>query len=271
MSFFQNVFSEDFRGSIPFGDRQYSITWKVPANKNTNQSMIAWNFEPYNLTGNTNLTINYAIDKDYKNYVAVTVDVSGATPGATLASEIAEELNADAGFADRFIASIATSGTQKRVGIKAKVDRIAIRAYISNSSAEKILRFNKYAGVAELPTYFARHTVANRFTFTDSLACLIALDESNATDQAIITDAGFNYSAMQADWQLLDGRAGIFNFKKQTIDGSNRITQIIEYPAGAGVGDLGKKTTYTYTAANTNADKICEIPYTLTSGDLVTP
>lgn len=271
MPFYQNPFESEFRQSMPFADRQYNITWKVPANRNNNQATIAWNFEPYDFSTHANLTISYAIDKDFKNYASMTINVAGATPSATYAAEVAADLNADAGFADRFIASVTTNGNNKRVLIRAKSDRQAIRFYFANTSAERILKFNRHAGVAELPSYCSRHTIENRFEFTDSLAHLIELDEGDAVDQAIITEAGFDYTDMQEDWELLQGRAEIFTFKKQTVDGSSRITEIIEYPAGARVGDLAIKTQMSYTGAKTQPDKITEIPYVLQSGDLVTP
>jgi hypothetical protein len=56
-----------------------------------------------------------------------------------------------------------------------------------------------------------------------------------------------------------------------TVDGSDRITQIIEYPAGAVEGDFARKINYTYTSANTNPSTITEIPYVLTDSDLVNP
>jgi hypothetical protein len=77
---------------------------------------------------------------------------------------------------------------------------------------------------------------------------------------------------MKEDWQLVRGRgAGLFTFKKQTVDNSNRITQIIEYPAGAIAGDFARKINYKYTSTNTNASSITEIPYVLTDADLLTP
>lgn len=275
MSFFQNPFNEEFRVSLPFGDRQYNLTFIVPANKNQVTGSIAWNLEPYDLSTYTDLTINFAIDNaEFKNFASITVDVSGATPAATTANEVVTLLNADEQFSSWFTAMVveSTKGSRVyRVGIKANTGK-QMRMYVTNAGAEQILRFNKYAGVAELPTYCERHTIDNRFTFTDGQAALVKLNESDATvDRPIITDAGFDYSAMKADWQLLAGRVGIFNFQKITVDGSNRITQIIEYSAGAVAGDLGRKINYTYTSGNTNPDKITEIPYTLTSGDLVTP
>lgn len=279
MSFFQNPFDQEFRGSVPFGDRQYSLTFVVPPNKNTSQAMIAWNLEPYDLSTYTDLTINFAIDtKDFKNYSAITVDVAAgaADSSAVKAVEIVDALNTDPAFSSWFVASVVDSTGKNsnvyRVGIKAKQPKQSIRTYVSNTGAEKILRINKYAGVAELPTYFARHTIANRFTFEDSLAALIQLDESDTEfDQPIITDAGFDYSAMQADWQLLKGRVGLFNFQKITVDSSDRITEIIEYPAGSVAGALGRKTNYVYDNGHTKPSQITEIPYTISDSDLVTP
>jgi hypothetical protein len=77
---------------------------------------------------------------------------------------------------------------------------------------------------------------------------------------------------MKEDWQLLRGRSsGLFTFQKLTVDGSDRITQIIEYPAGALAGDFARKINYTYNGSNTNPSKVTEIPYVLADGDLVTP
>lgn len=93
----------------------------------------------------------------------------------------------------------------------------------------------------------------------------------SVTENFMVTQAGFNIANVQTDWQLLRGRSGIFNFQNITVDGSNRITQIIEYPAGAQVGDFARKIQYTYSGGNTQPSQITEIPYTLTAGDLVTP
>ncbi len=125
----------------------------------------------------------------------------------------------------------------------------------------------------QLPSYMDRHSIANRFNFPDSSGQLVLLvPGSNAIDSAYITAAGFNPSVPLADWELLSGRAsGIFMFYKQTVDASSRITEIIEYGAGAVVGTFAKKTKYTYTGAKTAPDTIAEIPYVLTSGDLITP
>jgi len=275
MSFFQNPFNEEFRGSIPLGDRQYNLTFSVPANRNQTNGMIAWNLEPYDLSTYDQFTINFAIDNsEFKNYVSITVDISGATAAATTANEIVTILNANAQFSSWFTAMVVESNKGShvyRVGIKANTGK-QMRVYIANSGAERILGFNKYAGVAELPSYFSRHTIANRFTYADCQACLVELDETDAAvDQPIIVNAGFVVADMKEDWELLAGRVGIFDFQKITYDGSDRISTIILYPAGATVGDLGKKTYYQYDGATDRVTQIAETPYVLQSGDLITP
>jgi len=86
------------------------------------------------------------------------------------------------------------------------------------------------------------------------------------------TGAG-HVAIIHADYQLLRGRSGLFEFQKWSYDGNSppRPTTLIEYPAGALVGDLAKKVTYSYTSTNVLPDKVAEVPYTLTSGDLITP
>jgi len=278
MPFYQNPFDALFHAPMVLSDRQYTVTWQVPPNTNRSDLMLAWNAEPYDLSvvGNRLLSVSFAFDRDFKIYSTRAINVSGATPGATLASEVAAALNADAVFSSFFLASTknlrdGTVNPPLTVLIQGKQSKISVKAFISNTSAEKFLRFNKKAGVAELPSYFERHTVANINTFTDCVGALIRLDESIAQDQAIINDAGFNYLDMQADWQLLRGRSGLFIFKKITVDGSDRITRIIQYHAGALVGDLAKRIDNAYTGANTNPSEVTEIPHILVLADLITP
>lgn len=280
MAFYQNLFDQEFRGNWVLSDRQYVLTFICPPNKNKSDWQIAYNAEPWDFSADNTLTLNYAYDVDFKNYSALAINVAGATPGATTAAEVVAILNANTTFSDMFFAqlsridSIATTPITYTVLIRAKTDRIkrGVRLWISNTSAEKHMRFNKKAGVAELPTYFDRHTIDERFNFPDSTGMLIHLDETDPDDQTIITEAGLDFSVMKEDWQLLAGRAsGLFTFQKVTVDGSNRITEIIEYGAGAGVGDFARKISYVYTGANTNPSEVTEIPYVLASGDLITP
>jgi hypothetical protein len=267
MPYFQNVFDSEFLGVLLLSDRQYNTTFKVRPNRNSSTLMRAYGTAPYNTVGNTTLTINVSIDAGSR-YTALAVPV---TSGAAIsAAQIVTDLNADSNFANFFVATLENfAGDQKGiVQIRARFQRENFKAYISNTSAETILKFNRYAGVAELPVYFARHTIANRMTYTDGLACLVQLTQP--TDNTIITEAGLS-TTPKTEYELLDGRSGAFMFYKQTVDSSSRITAKIEYAAGAGVGDLAKKTTYSYTAAQTEPDIIAEVPWVLTSGDLITP
>lgn len=281
MSFFQAPFGEEFRQKWPIGQ---DVTIFIGANSNNiGQPMISWNTEPYNFSMVNILNINFAYDPDRKNYSTVSIDVAGAIPAATLAVEVSTILNANATFATYFIASIlnspsgpVTTGPPYRVSIAPRKgtsgwQKQNLRFYISNGNAESILQFNQKAPVKELPTYFARHTVANRFNYPDCQACLVELDPANPVDAAVITAAGLNPLVVQTDWELLHGRSIGHSFKKTTQDGSNRVTTIIEYPAGAVAGDMGKKVQYTYTGTNVTPDQITEVPYVLTIADLVTP
>lgn len=345
MSFYQNPFDIEFRQSWPLGDRQYSPTFVCPRNKNNNDLMVCWNFEPYNLTGVTDLTLYYAFDRDFKNWAALTINVSGATASATLASEVMDALNGDTTFAEYFVAGLdnparGTATPAGRVTIRIRKPKHAFKFYVANSGAETKLKFNKYAGVADLPTYMDRHTIDNRFSGTDAHPAegklirlshaisgntvanptvvtsashgltsgdVIYIVNSNSTptidgqrtvtvtgantftvpvnvttagtrgewlstiEYNVVTDYDLDYTAMKEDYELLSGRTGLFTFKKQTVDVSSRITQIIEYPAGAVAGDFAKKTNYTYTGAQTAPDNVTEIPYQLTASDLITP
>lgn len=291
MSFFQNVFTNEFLGSLVLGDRQYAPTFKVKPNAGRGDELVtAWNEPTYDFSGNDSdsntkhdLEFSYSIDgsgRIWSNF-KVNVASTAAVEAATTAHEVLSALEANVNFSGLFTASLGKfekDGTY-RIQIRQKMAVGRMKFYIVNGGAEEALGFNKRAGVAELPAYFARHTIAERWNFTDSFGMLIELDPSLNVDAALIDNAvdyngislGYAHGTVQADWQLLRGSSGLFTFKKQTVDGSNRVTQIIEYPCGAKVGDFSKKTSYTYTAANTAPSTIAEIPYVLESGDLITP
>lgn len=284
--YFQNPFATEFLGNWGLGDRQHSPTFKCPPNAGRGETVVYNHVDgPFNLSGNdpdgnatATLTIIFAHSVDlFKNWAALTINVQGSSPATTRTAEIVAALNADTTFASYFTAA----SQNGRVIIRQSFDSTRFRFYIQNGTAEYILRFNAKAGVAELPTYFMRHTVGDyRFTFDDAMNALVYLDPDNYdVDVDIIETAvdlrgealNFDASVIQTDYELLHGRSGIFTFKKITVDGTDRITEIIEYPAGSVEGDLAKKTQYVYTDDNTNPDQITEIPYTLEAGDLVTP
>ena len=293
MSFFQNPFVDDFDGNWVLADRQHIPKWTVRGNAGRGKEIAyAWKQAPYDLSGNDSagnssaiLNISFSLHGN-NNWANLAIDVTAgaASAAAVTASEVAAALMANTVFAGYFSASIdyyknGRDGQGIRLLITPKRPITEFRFYIINGQAEESIRFNARAGVAELPIFFARHTIDNRFAFPDSQGCLVLLDPSNSVDAAVIDNAvdaygnsmGFDHGTVQADWQLLKGRSGIFNFQSITVDGSDRITQIIEYPAGAVVGDFARLIGYVYSGSNTHPSQITEIPYVLTSGDLVTP
>lgn len=289
MAFFLNLFADDFEGNLLLGDRQHIPKFVCRRNAGRGKEVVAaWNKGPYNLSGND-------ADSNAKKYLKVTfclynnlnwatlqIDLTNgaASASAVTPQEVVAILNADTLFSERFVALMGQfeDETVRRVLIRQKKPVTDLKFYIERGQADSVIGFNARAGVDELPNYFARHTIANRFTYTDSQGMLIQLATSGV-DAAIInaavdykgTSLGYSSSSVREDYQLLRGRSGIFTHKKQTIDGSNRVTQIIEYPAGALAGDLAKKTTMSYTSSNTYPDKVVEVPYVLQSGDIVTP
>ena len=283
MSYIQNPFAQDFIAPWLLGDRKYIPDFKCPRNAGRGDEMVvAFGAAPFALNGNDGdgnskavLTISFALN-DTKNWADLAVTITGASLAAITAAEVVSSLTANTTFTSFFTARVRTDG---KVEIAQKKPITSMKFFIKNGRAETVLLFNKLAGVAEMPTFFEKHSIANRFVYTESQNALIVLNVGSVVDAAVIDNAvdekgvsrGFASGTVQADWQLLNGRSGIFNFKKITVDGSDRITQIIEYAAGSVAGDLSMKTDYAYTGANKNPDKITEIPYTLTAGDLVTP
>lgn len=283
MTYFQNLFTADFEGNWLLADRHHIPKFVCPRNAGRgDEVVIAWSDAPYNLTGNdsdsTNskdtLEIVFALNNQ-KNWSTIAVDITAtaATASAVTSEEIVSALNADSSFNNWFIAelgpSLETSGyNSKRVAIRQKKPAINFRFYINNGRAEEVLKFNARAGVKELPTYFARHSIDNRFVFDDSQNMLIELDVVGSNVHANIVDAAVNAkgesldytsATVRADWELLEGRSGLFDFTSN--DGSGTV---IVYHAGAKAGDLAKKII-------TSAGNTFVIPYTLQAGDLITP
>lgn len=273
MPFFQNVFDQEYQGYLVLADRKLSPTFVVPPNKNLQSRQVAWNPGPYDFSADPMLEFNFCWDSEFKNWSKVEVDVSGSDPSNTSPQEAVSALNSNPVFSSLLIASVLKLNGSDSVGLSRNPSKKQnFKFYFSNSGAEKVLGFNAEAGVSEIPSYFGRHTIENRFSFPDSAGMLIRLDESDPVDQAIIERAGFAPGSMQADWQLLKGRgSGLFTFKKMTVDGSDRVTEIIEYPAGAVVGDFAKKVKYSYSGSNKNPSEVTEVPHVLESGDLISP
>lgn len=334
MSFFQNVFNE-YQGFWSLGDhKDYALTFKVPGNKNSGEVSLAWENGPYDLSASGVLTINVAIDRDFKIFSTINVDVTGADAGATKASEIRDILNSDSNFSSWFTAST----SDLRFGIRQKKSNTSMRHYVVNSGAENVVKFNKFAGVADIPSFFEKDTIAKRMDSPEANNCLVRLSHSistisvanptvvttkvphllttgdkvfitgsnstpsingeytatvtgastftipvnvttagttaeflNETEKNIVETYGLDYSTMLADWQHLKGRSGLFQSTVNTLDGSGRIVSQIIWQTGASVGSLAKKLIFTYSGANTTPSTTMEVPYVLTSSDVLRP
>jgi hypothetical protein len=289
MSFFLNPFTQDFSGSLLLGDRQFFPEWKCPRNSGRGDaSVIVWAEGPYNLSGNDPdgnannvLNIVFALN-DQKNWITHPITITANSLAATTPQEVLASLQSDTLFNDFFTANLSPTfndGTQ-RLGIQQRKTQLQFKFFIQPGQADTVLKFNARVGIAELPTYFARHTIANRFTYPDGANLLIQLDTlSSAMNAAYVNAAvdgkgvSLNYDAsvVQADYQLLAGKSGIFQFEKTTLDVNGRPTEVISYSAGATVGALAKKTTYSYSGTFTTPVQMTEVPYTLTDADLITP
>lgn len=336
MSYYQNVFDSEFRQSMIFSDRQFNINFIAPANKNQMSIATSWNSDTYDFSvaANRVLTIYYSYDLNFKIWTAITVTVG--TTSTTKASDVVTALNANAYFSQHMTAITNMTSAGNKVVIRSNKNKSALKFYIANTGAETKLKFNKYAGVADLPSYMDRHTIANVNNYPDSFGMLVKLSQvitgntvanptvvtsvahgltsgdviyvvnSNSTptldgartvtvtgvdtftipvnvttagtyaeflnpiNYNVVTDYGIDYTTAKMDWELIRGRVGLFNFQKITVDGSDRITQIIEYSTGALAGDIAKKIMYSYTGANKNPDQVTEIPYVLKAADLLT-
>lgn len=264
MSFFQNVFDSEFRANLFSADRKLQSSYKITANTNRSDYLVC-SEGPYDLTGNTDLTINYAYDPALIGYASLTVNISGLLVSNTQPYEIVTILNSNPTFADIFSATVSSN----RVLIISKKNRALFKAYISNTSAESILGFNSKAPVAELPSYFERYSFENRFDYKDlGSHRLVLLNPSNPIDAAIISNAGLDPLNSTPDWKLLKGSNDAFWFYKRTYT-TGQLTSEIKYPAGASEGDLAKKTYYVYDGSD--LINVMETPYILQSGDLMAP
>jgi hypothetical protein len=273
MSFFQNVFDFEFRPTIIGADRQYQTGWKLKANANRSDYMTNYQVEPYNLTGNNVFTINFAYDPTLLAYASHAVTLSGANIAAVTALEVVNSLNADSMFSSFFTAKLfGTAGSPNKILITSKKSKGGFRAYISNTSAETVLQFNRNAPITELPTYFEKYAIENKNSNPDlGPDRVVLLDPAVSYEASLISWAGLDPTSPKADWELLAGSSDAYMFYKNSYDGSNRLVEEIKYPAGATAGFLAKKTTYKYTGASTVPSQKCEIPYVLVTGDLLTP
>lgn len=273
MSFFMNVYDFEFRGSLLSADRQYQQTFKIKANTNRPDYILSGNAEPYDFSSETNLTLSFCYDVNQVNYANVTVNIAGAIAASTTAAEVVTALNTNSLFSSFFTASVFKTNnigvTGNKVLIKSKKPKPNFKAYVNNTSAEGVIQFNKFAPIQELPSYFERYDIAQRFNYPDlGSERLILLDTSNSIEADYIDAAGFDSASPSEDWQLLKGCNDQYMFTKRVYT-SGQLSTEIKYPAGASIGDAAFKTTYEYSGSDLIG--ICQIPYIIASGDLISP
>lgn len=282
MPFYMNPFNQEYKAMYPQVDHHAFakplITYTIPPNKNTSTAMVAWNTEPYDFSSLTDLTINYAHDMNLQFFSALTINVSGATPVTTTAREVVNALNANATFATLFKAKAINveetprAAASQTVLIQSKRAE-GIKTYISNSAAESLLRFNKHAGIAEIPSYFTKDNITN-YANANSAGQLIELDGTDtAIDRPIIREFLDNdtwtNADLKEDWQLLEGRGGRFKFTINTNNVDGQPTNTIEFSAGAVAGDMGVRIVRVWGGAtDTVPDEEYIVPHVLTSSDV---
>lgn len=278
MPYYMNVFPEEFRTELLMDP---NLRFVLKANPNRPEVMTAWAGEPYDLSVANLFAICYSFDGG-RSWGTTAVALTAA--GGRTAQQVAEELNADAGFSSVFVAYSETSvGGRNALKIK-RNGRLfdQFKAYIPNTvspsypnaSAERIFQFNAKADVQAMPSTFDAYTVAAKKLNPDSNydAKLIAVDP--ALEGYVLSNRGLPFGT-KADWEMLRGRSERFTFRKVTTDAANgnRVLEEIEYSAGAVAGDLGRRTIYTYNSGNTtaNPNRVVQIPWQLRSSDLITP
>ena len=279
MPFFQNVYNFEFRGSLFGSDRQYQTTWNVSGNTNRPDYMVNKQVGPYDLSapGNNVLTMYYAYDPSLLGYSPLNITITGANMSAVTAAEVASSLNSNAIFNTMFQASVFSSQYYQFApsSVLIKYTKNAggghFRAYIENTGAETILQYNRSAPIRELPTYFTRWDMQERFQFpTLGPDRLILLDPAtNPYEAQLIQWQGMDPNAPLADWQLMRGTNDAYFFYNTVYNTSGQLTEELKYYAGATVGDAAKKTYYLYSGTTLCAK--LETPYTLQSGDLISP
>lgn len=191
MAYFQNVFDSEFRLDLIDG-----VTFRVKSNlPNSSQVFQCWNASPYDLSSAATLTINYSFNQGRAwTPLAINVASGAVSSSAVTAAEVVTNLNANATFQALFLAVLQTDNKgHNYVAVRSNRARTEFRIYVANSGAESKLRFNKKAGVSELPSRFARHTIANINNYSDSYGNLQQMDLTTVIDQKIVEEAELSY------------------------------------------------------------------------------
>lgn len=274
MAFFQNPFEFTFNGSLFGIGPQYNISYGIGANRNKSNYITLYNLEPYDLSQGAELIFNIAIDPDMLHFGSFSVTITGLDLNAITAAEVVTSLNSNVNFSQYFTAKtikFAASDTNSTVSMIAK-NRMFFRCYISNTSACFPLAINKYAPVKELPDLFQQYAVKNIFNYLSyGSQRIIYLDPSSPDDAKVIINAGFDPDNATPDWKLLASASPLYTFTKTVYNSEDSsIYCKLVYHAGAVAGQMCKKIIYEYDE-NENVIGVCEIPYILTSDDLIYP
>ena len=279
MAFFQNPFTEEFRGNWVLGDRQAALTFQCPPNTGRGPEVVAaWNDPPYDLSGNDAdgnanryMTVLFCVDANmYKNWVGMTVDIGSTSNAAgrlnaTRLEDIKTDLDNNSlnqGFSQYFETSISGGSLttfdgskiapQTKLTIKQTMPANRFKFFVDNTQAETIIQFNARAGVAELPNYFLRHSISERFNYPDANNQLIALSRPisliTKASPAICTSNNHGLPAGAHTVRVSQTTSG-------TIDGNQTATQVSvdtfsiavdttgdadhpSYPAGSGISGV---------------------------------
>ena len=219
----------------------YKLTFKVPANRNHGEFVVCYNTGPYDFVANgPYLKFNVAIDPAFKNWSSFLVDVTGVDPAITTNYEVVDKLNANSDFKDWFTASVYNSGL---VGIRQKRPVTQMHSYVSNYQAEFALKFNKNAGIADIPSYFDKDTIENRFATNTSNGCLIRLGKTivgnsvaNPTVVTVVnhglTTGDYVYIINSNSTPSIDGGYSV------TVTGNNTFTVPVNVTAAGSSGEL---------------------------------
>lgn len=309
MAFYANPFCEDFQGNWVLADRHQSLSLFCPRNSGRgDERTVSWVDGPFDLSGtdadgnaSNILRIYYSLHVPFERWASMEVDITATATDMTAVThaEVVSSLNDDNGFSAWFVAS--QNSNNSRTEIRSKKSGIDFRYYIDFTNAEASLQFNSRIGIGELPTYFDRHQVLHLFNsaeainqYKDESGHLTVLNQlvrlnpynystnptgsivhANIVDNAVDEKNNpkeFSSTNVREDWELLEGRSGLFVFQNVCLDANGDIAQVIEYQAGARAGDVAKRICYVRTGgAGSNPVQVTEEPYTLTDADLVEP
>ena len=196
MSWFQNPFTQEFRGALLLGDRAHIPNFICPRNNGRGDDMVvSWKDGPFNLSGTDSdgspasaIIIKYSCDfnNGFKawNTLSVTLTTGAASTSAVTVREVIDSKNQNVTFTSLFTASLDGSTASPKILIRQKQSVTKFKFYVQNGKGEAFLGFNDRAGIAELPTYFNRHVVSG--TSSDCQGLLIALNMVNNVDQDLV-------------------------------------------------------------------------------------